>query len=569
MGINRFASACLALLLLSVTVNAASSGNIVLRLMGDSTMADKDLSYGNPERGWGQRLKSRVDSCVTVANYAQNGRSTKSFITLGLWDKVKSELSEGDWLLIQFGHNDSKESDTTRYAAPYGAYSDNLRTFVSYALEVGAKPILLTPVSRRWFDDEGRLKTECHGDYPDAMKKVAEEFNIPLIDANAITQKWLIDLGDYASRQYYMWLDKGVCPKHPDGLVDNTHTNVAGARKLVDLLLPELLKVITPLEGHIINYDFAVAQDGSGDFFTIQEAVDAAPDYCKQAVTVIYVKKGVYEEKVTIPRNKEKLHIIGESLAETIVVYDDYALKLGSTGYPMGTSATSTVFIYAPDFLAENITFCNISGEGEGVGQACAVTVDADRVAFINCRFAANQDTIYTFGKWQRQYFKHCIIEGTTDFIFGASTVWFEDCDIISRKDSYVTAASTPEGAEFGYVFNNCRLRHAEGVTKVYLGRPWRPYAKTVFINCELGDHILKAGWHNWNKEYAEKTVLYAEYGSKGPGAATPTERVKWSKQLSKKEVARYVPSIVLDAGSEIDKNGNSVHTEWFFNNIF
>ena len=181
MRMKRFASALLALILLSVTVDAASSGNIVLRLMGDSTMADKDLSYGNPERGWGQRLKSRVDTCVTVANYAQNGRSTKSFITLGLWDKVKSDLSEGDWLLIQFGHNDSKESDTTRYAAPYGAYSDNLRTFVSYALEVGAKPVLLTPVSRRWFDDEGRLKTECHGDYPDAMKKVAEEFNIPLI----------------------------------------------------------------------------------------------------------------------------------------------------------------------------------------------------------------------------------------------------------------------------------------------------------------------------------------------------------------------------------------------------
>lgn len=554
--------------LFSANMEASASGNVVLRLMGDSTMADKDLSYGNPERGWGQRLKSRVDTCVTVANYAQNGRSTKSFITLGLWDKVKSDLREGDWLLIQFGHNDSKESDTTRYAAPYGAYSDNLRTFVSHALEVGARPVLMTPVSRRWFDESGNLKTGCHGDYPDAMKKVAAEYGIPIIDANAITQEWLISLGDEASRQYYMWLDKGVCPKHPDGLVDNTHTNVAGARKLVDLLLPELLKVITPLEGHIIDYDFAVAKDGSGDFFTIQEAVDAAPDYCKQAATVIYVRDGEYHEKVTVPRNKEKLHLIGESVAGTIVTYDDYALKTGPTGYPMGTSATSTIFIYAPDFLAENITFRNTSGEGKEIGQACAVTVDADRVAFLNCRFLANQDTIYTFGKWQRQYFGHCIIEGTTDFIFGASTVWFEDCDIISRKNSYVTAASTPEGAEFGYVFHNCRLRHIDGVDKVYLGRPWRPFAKTVFINCELGDHILKAGWHNWDKKYAEKTVLYAEYGNTGPGADY-SGRVKWSRMLTPKEVRRYVPSVVLDAGSEIDKNGNSIHTEWFFNNIF
>ena len=183
---------------------AGNSGGerIVLRLMGDSTMADKDLSGENPERGWGQRLPSHLDSCVTVANYARNGRSTKSFITLGLWDKVKKDLKSGEYLFIQFGHNDSKVSDTTRYAPAFGLYQENLRLFVSHALSVGAKPILFTPVSRRWFDDRGKLKTDCHGDYPEAARQVAEEFGIPLIDANSITQEWLSSIGDEASRKY-------------------------------------------------------------------------------------------------------------------------------------------------------------------------------------------------------------------------------------------------------------------------------------------------------------------------------------------------------------------------------
>lgn len=552
-------------LALIVSVAASAQDKIVFRLMGDSTMADKDLSYENPERGWGQRLKSHVDTNVVVANYAQNGRSTKSVQTLGIWDEVKKDLKAGEYLFIQFGHNDSKESDTTRYAAPFGAYQDNLRIFIDHALKVGAKPVLFTPVSRRWFDDNGNLKVNCHGDYPEAVMQVAREYGLPLIDANRITQDWLMGLGDEPSRQYYMWIEKGVNPKHPDGKVDNTHTNVAGARKIVGLLLPEIVKVIPELASHVVQYDFVVAKDGSGDFFTVQEAVDAAPDYCKQDETTIYIKDGVYEEKVTIPTNKQRLHLIGQSAANTVITWNDYAKKLGPTGYEMGTSATSTVFLYASDFLAENLTIANSSGEGKEIGQACAITVDADRAAFINCRFIANQDTIYTYGKGQRQYFRNCWIEGTTDFIFGASTCWFEECTILSKKNSYVTAASTPEWEKFGYVFNNCRLIHNEDAVKVYLGRPWRSFAKTVFINCELGDHIVREGWHNWDKPYAEKTTFYAEYGSKGPGAASKAERVKWSHFLREKDLVEYTPENVLQCGSEQDKNGKDIRVEWFF----
>ena len=550
---------------LMLSLGMAAQDKIVLRLMGDSTMADKDLSYENPERGWGQRLKSHVDTNVIVANYAQNGRSTKSVQTLGIWDRVKTDLKAGEYLFIQFGHNDSKESDTTRYAAPFGAYQDNIRLFVDHALSVGAKPVLFTPVSRRWFDDEGKLKENCHGDYPAAVMQIAEEYGLPLIDANRITQAWLKSLGDEPSRRYYMWVEKGTNPKHPDGKIDNTHTNVAGARQIVNLLLPEIVKVIPELAEHVVDYDFVVAKDGSGDFFTVQEAVNAAPDYCKQDETTIYIKDGVYEEKVTIPTNKQRLHLIGQSAEKTVITWSDFAQKIGPTGYEMGTSATSTVFLYASDFLAENMTIENAAGEGKSIGQACAITIDGDRVAFINCRFVGNQDTIYTYGKGQHQYFRNCWIEGTTDYIFGASTCWFEDCTILSKKNSYVTAASTPEWEEFGYVFNNCRLIHDENTDKVYLGRPWRSFAKTVFINCELGDHILKEGWHNWNKPYAEKTTFYAEYGSKGPGAASKSERVKWSHQLKDKELRKYTPENVLQCGSEQDKHGKNVKVEWYF----
>ena len=556
---NRFIALTMSMLLTLCFQSAGQENGqkIVLRLMGDSTMADKDLSKENPERGWGQRLPSHLDTSVCVYNYAQNGRSTKSFIDRGLWDHVKRDLRSGEYLFIQFGHNDAKADDPERYAPAFGAYQDNLRKFIGYALETGAKPVLFTPVSRRWFDDEGRLKKDCHGDYPAAVFQIGEEFGVPVIDANAITQAWLESLGDEASRKYYMWIEAGTCPRHPDGLEDNTHTNVAGARKLVELLLPAIVEVIPDLASHVTDYDFVVAKDGSGDFFTVQEAVNAAPDYCKQDETTVLIRKGIYREKVTVPANKEKLHLVGEDPQTTVISWDDYALRKGPTGYEMGTSATSTVFLHADDFLAENLTFENTAGSGKEIGQACAITVNGDRVAFINCRFIANQDTIYTFGPGQRQYFRGCHIEGTTDFIFGFSIAWFEDCVILSKKDSYITAASTPQGQEWGYVFHNCRLVHDADTDSVYLGRPWRPFARTVFLECEMGDHIRREGWHNWNKKDAEKTSFYAEYGNYGPGAPTGG-RAGWSHVLSDRQAREYAPANVLGPSDE-----------WYFRNLF
>ncbi len=325
-----------------------------------------------------------------------------------------------------------------------------------------------------------------------------------------------------------------------------------------------LLTLLTLLGCTLANaFGFTVAADGSGDFLTVQEAVNAAPDYCKQCETVISIKAGVYREKLTVPPSKQRLHLIGEGAERTSVTWDDYALRNNAAGFPMGTSATSTVFIYGDDFLAEGLTFENSAGEGKDIAQACAITVAADRVAFIGCRFVGNQDTIYTYGKGQRQYFRGCHIEGTTDFIFGASTCWFEGCTILCKKDSYITAASTPKGAGFGYVFKDCRIEKAEGVSKCYLGRPWRKYARTVWIDCRMDSHIRPEGWHDWGKPYAHRTVFYSESGSTGPGAAG--KRVRWARRLSARQLKAYTPARVLDPGTEEDKNGVQVPVEWFF----
>ena len=194
----------------------------------------------------------------------------------------------------------------------------------------------------------------------------------------------------------------------------------------------------------------------------------------------------------------------------------------------MGTSGSSSCYIYAPDFYAENITFENSAGP---VGQAVACFVSADRAFFKNCRFLGYQDTLYTYGKQSRQYYEDCYIEGTVDFIFGWSVAVFNRCHIHSKRDGYVTAPSTDQGKKFGYVFYDCQLTADPEVAKVYLSRPWRPYAQAVFIRCELGKHILPEGWNNWGKKEAEKTVFYAEYASRGEGA-NPKARAAFSHQL-------------------------------------
>lgn len=273
-----------------------------------------------------------------------------------------------------------------------------------------------------------------------------------------------------------------------------------------------------------------VARDGTGDYRTLTEAMEGIRAFMDYKVTVL-VKKGVYKEKVVVPSWLQNVDFIGENAENTIITYDDHA-----NIDKMGTFRTYTVKVEGNGITFRNLTIENNAAQ---LGQAVALHTEGDCLMFINCRFLGNQDTVYTGLKGTRLCFRDCYIEGTTDFIFGPSTALFEDCTIHSKRNSYITAASTPADIEVGYVFRNCKLTAAPGVDKVYLGRPWRPYAATVFIDCEMGGHICPAGWDNWRNPENEKTARYAEYGSRGVGAVM-NGRAKWAKQLTKKEAAKY-----------------------------
>ncbi len=286
-----------------------------------------------------------------------------------------------------------------------------------------------------------------------------------------------------------------------------------------------------------MGVEVTVAIDGSGNYTSIQKAVDAQRAFNPEPIT-IKLKPGIYREKIVVPTWATGITMLGEDPLNTIIVYNDYSGK----GI-INTFTSYTFLVHGNDFRAENITFMNDAGP---VGQAVALHVEGDRAVFVNCRMIGDQDTFYAGREASRIYIKNCYIEGTTDFIFGPSTVLFDGCIIKSKKNSYITAASTPSGIKYGFVFINCRLIADEGIDKVYLGRPWRDYAKTVFIKCEMGNHILPAGWHNWGRPAAEKTVYYGEFLSSGPGGNIKN-RVGWSKKISKKGSTKYFTEKVLN----------------------
>ncbi len=289
-----------------------------------------------------------------------------------------------------------------------------------------------------------------------------------------------------------------------------------------------------------------VARDGTGQFRTIGEAIEvcrAFMDYHK----VIYVKRGTYKEKLIIPEWLTNIELCGEDRDNTVITYDDHAnIPMDATLWPtemsqqlltmgnrpkLGTFRTFTLRVAGSNITVKNIT---IENNAARLGQAVALHTTGDRLQFLNCRFLGHQDTVYTCTANTRVYFKDCYIEGTTDFIFGAATAWFEHCDIYCKADSYITAASTTKEQPYGYVFNHCTVTAAPGVTQVYLGRPWRDYGYTLFMNCDLCKEIRPEGWHHWQKE-REQTARYMEYNNRGEGADT-TQRVAWSRQLTPNE---------------------------------
>ncbi len=297
--------------------------------------------------------------------------------------------------------------------------------------------------------------------------------------------------------------------------------------------------------------NITVSLDGSGDYRSIQEAVNSVRDLGAQRVT-IHIKKGTYHEKLIIPSWKTNISLVGEDEENTIITNSDYSGKPISNGKDafgkdkFSTFTSYTVLVEGNDFEAENLTIINASG---AVGQAVALHVEGDRCIIKHCKLLGHQDTLYAATEKSRQLYIDCFIEGTTDFIFGEATAVFQNCTIKSLTNSYITAAATTSRQAFGFVLINCRLIADSAVTKVYLGRPWRPFAKTVFFKCDLGSHIVKDGWHPWKGDAMfpdkDKTAFYAEYGNIGESAVVDS-RVAWSKQLSDKEVTKYTVENIL-----------------------
>lgn len=314
-----------------------------------------------------------------------------------------------------------------------------------------------------------------------------------------------------------------------------------------------LVSCVTQLLAQPVAFprEITVAQDGTGNYKTIQEAVNAVRDLGEKRVK-IFIKIGIYKEKLVIPSWKTNISLIGEDKENTIITNNDFSGKV----YPQGkdaygkdkftTYSSYTLLVQGNDLSIENLTIANTSG---AVGQAVALHVEGDRFVAKNCKLLGFQDTLYAATAKSRQFYQDCFIEGTTDFIFGEATVVFQNCTINSLSNSYVTAAATRANQKFGFVLFNCTLKAAEKVTKVYLGRPWRPYAKTVFINCHLGGHITPEGWNPWKGDAMfpdkEKTAYYAEFGGKGPGAAAKA-RVAWSHQLNANAIKSYTLKNIL-----------------------
>jgi len=318
-----------------------------------------------------------------------------------------------------------------------------------------------------------------------------------------------------------------------------------------------------------------VNQNGTQDATTLTEAFSIALATPDTLAVEIHIATGTYKEKLNLER--DNVTLIGEDAEHTVLTFDDYGLFLMPDGIKRGTFRSYTLYIHGTNFTAKNLTFANTAGFGPKIGQAVAVYADGACMTFENCRFLGRQDTLFTaplpptvveWGGFRgprehaprdngTHYYNNCYIEGDVDFIFGGAAAYFEHCEIHSlarggNPEGYITAASTPEGRPYGYVFHNCRFTSDCAPETVYLGRPWRSYAKTVIMNSELGAHIKKEGWHDWNKEEARELTFYAEYNNFGPGAS-PETRVPWSHQLTEEEAKEYSKEKVLNEWKNAD----------------
>lgn len=310
-----------------------------------------------------------------------------------------------------------------------------------------------------------------------------------------------------------------------------------------------------------------VAKDNSGDFNSIQQAVDSIPAGTPET---IYIKKGIYKERVEVRKNN--ISFVGESTDDTIITESYYARMIMPDGSKRGTFRSYTFFVYADNFTASNLTFENAAGFGDEFGQAIAVYAEGDNITFRNCKILGHQDTLFTgplpmkekqpggftgptiYGirRVVHQLYEDCYIAGEIDFIFGSATAYFKNCTLFAlnrnqKINAYYTAPSTYEGQAFGYVFESCTFTGNCPPKSVALSRPWRIHAKTVLLNCSYSDQIIDEGFTDWNKPESHETVYYAEYNGHGEGFK-PEKRAAYVHQLNESEAARYTLENVMNS---------------------
>lgn len=310
-----------------------------------------------------------------------------------------------------------------------------------------------------------------------------------------------------------------------------------------------------------------VAKDNSGDFNSIQQAVDSIPAGTPET---IYIKKGIYKERVEVRKNN--ISFVGESIDDTIITESYYARMIMPDGSKRGTFRSYTFFVYADNFTASNLTFENAAGFGDEFGQAIAVYAEGDNIAFRNCKILGHQDTLFTgplpmkekqpggftgptidgIRRVVHQLYEDCYIAGEIDFIFGSATAYFKNCTLFAlnrnqKINAYYTAPSTYEGQAFGYVFESCTFTGNCPPKSVALSRPWRIHAKTVLLNCSYSDQIIDEGFTDWNKPESHETVYYAEYNGHGEGFK-PEKRAAYVHQLNESEAARYTLENVMNS---------------------
>lgn len=492
-------------------------------LVGDSTVTD--------EQGWGLGFRRFLTAEAEVINAAASGRSSKSYLDEGRWTRALA--LHGDYYLIQFGHNDEPGKGADRETDPSTTFTANLTKYITDARAIGATPVLVTSLTRRTFDGD-RIRPNLDP-YVAATRNAAAANLTPVIDLHASSIALAERLGDAA------W--QAMSPKTADGGVDRTHLVAKSSVLVAELVANELRTRVAALASRLRQEPSqlaVVAASGTGDYTTVQAAIDAVPQSTSaDRRWTIFVQAGTYRERVYVQREKRFVALTAADSAQVTLTFDLHASMTGPDGLPMGTFRTPTLQIDADDFTAENLTIENGAGP---VGQALALRVDGDRAVFRRCRFVGWQDTVLL--NRGRQYFEDSYISGHVDFIFGGATAWFERCTIHCRRDGYITAASTPKEAPFGFVFANGTIE-GEPDVRTYLGRPWRDFAQVTFLNMEMSSVVRSAGWHNWDRPEREQTSRYREYGSHGAGG-DQLQRVAWSHALTRDEARALTPALVL-----------------------